>query len=203
MQPTLTKFYELLDDEQKARFNALAEDQRKMASHRDASVAQGSLVQGCGAAQPAATAWPAGEIEARLHPNETQRGALQVLQDTSAEAAETLKAACQASEAMTPPARLVAIGKRLDTMLQATKQVRAALEDFYATLSDEQKAQFEAIGPRRSAYRAQICASSARLLPEYHHRRISRDEDAEAGPPSPDRLVCHAERSGCGFRAIF
>ena len=52
---------------------------------------------------------------------------------------------------MTPPARLAAIGKRLDTMLQAVKQVRAALEDFYATLSDEQKAQFEAIGPRRSA----------------------------------------------------
>jgi hypothetical protein len=28
--------------------------------------------------------------------------------------------------------------------------VRAALEDFYATLNDEQKAQFEAIGPRRT-----------------------------------------------------
>jgi hypothetical protein len=36
-------------------------------------------------------------------------------------------------------------------MLQAVKQVRTALDDFYATLSDEQKAQFEAIGPQRSA----------------------------------------------------
>ena len=35
--------------------------------------------------------------------------------------------------------------------LKAVKLVRAKLEDFYATLSDEQKAQFEAIGPRRSA----------------------------------------------------
>jgi hypothetical protein len=35
-------------------------------------------------------------------------------------------------------------------MLEAVKSVRAALEDFYATLTDEQKAQFEAIGPRRS-----------------------------------------------------
>jgi LTXXQ motif family protein len=52
---------------------------------------------------------------------------------------------------MTPPTRLAAIGDRLNTMLQAVKQVRAALEDFYATLSDEQKAQFEAIGPRRTA----------------------------------------------------
>jgi hypothetical protein len=36
-------------------------------------------------------------------------------------------------------------------MLQAVKLVRSSLDDFYATLSDEQKAQFEAIGPRRAA----------------------------------------------------
>jgi hypothetical protein len=36
-------------------------------------------------------------------------------------------------------------------MLQAVKPVRAALEGFYATLSDEQKAQFEAIGRQRTA----------------------------------------------------
>ena len=36
-------------------------------------------------------------------------------------------------------------------MLQTVKNVRAALDDFYGKLSDEQKAQFEAIGPRRSA----------------------------------------------------
>ena len=86
-----------------------------------------------------------------MHPNDTQRAALQVLQEAGAEAAEKLKAACQADEAMTPPARLAAIDKRLDTMLKVVKLVRAALEDFYATLSDEQKAQFEAIGPRRTA----------------------------------------------------
>jgi len=62
-----------------------------------------------------------------------------------------LKASCQPSEAITPPARLEAVGKRLDSMLQAVKSVRAALDDFYGQLSEEQKAQFEAIGPRRSA----------------------------------------------------
>jgi hypothetical protein len=35
-------------------------------------------------------------------------------------------------------------------MLRAVKTVRAALDDFYGKLSDEQKAQFEAIGPGRS-----------------------------------------------------
>ena len=154
VRPPLEKFYGMLDDEQKARFNALAQDQRSISvanNARSQSVqvpAQGTA-QGCGVTQSAALAWPASEIETRLRPNETQRSALQVLQDTSAEAAETLKAACQPGEVMTPPARFAAIAKRLDTMLQAVKQVRAALEDFYATLDDEQKAQFEAIGPRR------------------------------------------------------
>jgi LTXXQ motif family protein len=148
VRPPLDKFYGLLDDEQKARLNALAEDQRKSSA---ASNAKGPIAQNCSAAQPAAQDWPTSEIEARLHPNDTQRGALQTLQDASAQAAEMLKAACQADEAMTPPARLVAVNRRLDTMLKAVKLVRAALEDFYATLSDEQKAQFEAIGPRRTA----------------------------------------------------
>jgi hypothetical protein len=148
VKPPMETFYALLNDEQKARLNALAQDQRKASAANDAS---GAIAQNCGAAQPAARDWPTSEIETRLHLNDTQRGALQVLQDTSTEAAQTLKAACQANDAVTPPVRLAAVAKRLDTMLQVVKQVRAALEDFYATLSDEQKAQFEAIGPGRSA----------------------------------------------------
>jgi hypothetical protein len=52
---------------------------------------------------------------------------------------------------VTPPARLAAARKRLETMLDAVKSVRAALDDLYAKLTDEQKAQFEAIGPQRAA----------------------------------------------------
>jgi LTXXQ motif family protein len=145
VRPPLDKFYGLLDDEQKARLNALAEDQRK------ASASKASLVQNCGARQPAALQWPGNEIEARLHPNDTQRAALEVLQDTGAQAADMLKSACQPDDALTPPARLAAVARQLDIMLQAVKLVRPALEDFYATLSDEQKAQFEAIGPGRTS----------------------------------------------------
>jgi hypothetical protein len=61
-----------------------------------------------------------------------------------------LKTSCPTAEPITPPARLEAIANRLDTMLQAVKLVRAALGDFYGKLTDEQKAQFEAIGPQRS-----------------------------------------------------
>jgi hypothetical protein len=143
VRPALDKLYGLLDDEQKARFNALAEDQRKQA-------ANGKDTPGC-AAPPGALQWPSVEIEQKLHPDDTQLEALKVLQDASTRAADMLKAACRTEDVATPPARLAAAGSRLDVMLQAVKSVRAALEAFYATLTDEQKAQFEQIGFRRTA----------------------------------------------------
>jgi hypothetical protein len=49
------------------------------------------------------------------------------------------------------PARLTAMSMRLDTMLQSVKSVRGALDDFYNSLSDEQKAQFDLIGRQQTA----------------------------------------------------
>jgi hypothetical protein len=144
MRPPLERLYGLLDDEQKARFNALAAEERK----KTPPDAAGS---GCGAASAATVAWPAEEIETRLHPDDTQRAALKTLQDAAARASDALKTVCQPADALTPAARLDAAAKRLETMLQAIKSMRAALDDFYATLSDEQKAQFEAIGSRRTS----------------------------------------------------
>jgi LTXXQ motif family protein len=146
VQPPLAKAYGLLDDEQKTRLNALAEDQRKQSASR------ASLAQNCSAAQPAAFQWPGTELEARLHLNVPQRAALQGLQEAAVKSADMLKVTCQPDDdVVTPLARLAALAKRLDSMLQAVKLVRPALDDFYSTLSDEQKAQFEAIGPKRTA----------------------------------------------------
>lgn len=150
VQPPLDKFYGLLNDEQKARLNAIAEDQERKAERRRNR--SRSFVRACDDAQSARLSWPADEVEGRLHPNDAQRGKLAALQDASAKAADTLSTSCRPEEAATPPARLAAAGKRLDVMLQAVKQVRTALDGFYATLNDEQKAQFEAIGPRRTSF---------------------------------------------------
>jgi LTXXQ motif family protein len=139
----LDKLYALLDDEQKARFNALAEDQRKASAPREAPSPT------CGVEKVVALDWPADEIEKRLHPTDSQRTALDALRDASAKAADLLKVACEGVDAATPPARLAATARRLDVMLQAIRSVRKALDDFYATLSDEQKAQFEGIGRQR------------------------------------------------------
>jgi hypothetical protein len=148
VHPALEKFYGLLNDEQKARLNGVVEDQRRISATKRV---KGSFAESCGAAQSSAMQWPTGEIEARLHLTDTQRASLETLQDAGSQAADMLKGSCPADDALTPPARLAVVGKRLDTMLQAVKLVSAALDDFYVTLSDEQKAQFEAIGPRRTS----------------------------------------------------
>jgi len=163
VEPPLQKFYDLLNDEQKAKLNALGQDQR-------AAKTASSPAQNCGA-QTGVTQWPAAEIEAKLHPTEAQRASLAALQDASAKAADMLKTSCQAGDAITPPARLEAVGKRLDTMLQAVKTVHTALDDFYGKLSDEQKAQFEAIGPRRTALSDQPASDQAVTTHQAHVRR--------------------------------
>jgi hypothetical protein len=170
VQPPLQKFYDLLNDEQRARLNALGQDQRRAETARSKNR---SLAQSCGAAQPGLTDWPSAEIEARLHPTEAQRSSLAALQQASARAADMLKNSCQPTEAITPPARLEAIGNRLDSMLQAVKIVHAALDEFYGELTDEQKAQFEAIGPGRAAISNQSTAADS-SQPAVAHRHIRR-----------------------------
>jgi hypothetical protein len=63
-----------------------------------------------------------------------------------ADAADSMSKACPVGLPATPPARLDAISSRLNAMLQSVSRVRGALDDFYNSLSDEQKAQFNRIG---------------------------------------------------------
>jgi hypothetical protein len=162
LQPPLGKLYDQLNDTQKARLNALADVRRKTSDPRSGKASAkcpdiGQLdmrqlgMSQAGMGQAAALQWPGGEIEERLHPTESQRATLGVLRDASAAAAETLIEACEEDDALTPPARLAAVARRLDAWLEAITPVGEALEDLYATLSEEQKAQFEAIGPKRTA----------------------------------------------------
>ena len=160
VQPPLENLYGLLSDEQKARLTALRNEQRQ-------AKPTGSLAQSCGSAQSNAKGWPAGEIERAVGVTEAQRASLAELQGASAKAVEMLKS-CPPDNPVTPPARLKAIGDRLETMLQAVKTVHAALDTFYAGLTDEQKARFEALGPQRTA---QAEASADQDQPRVRHTR--------------------------------
>jgi hypothetical protein len=176
VQPPLEKFYGLLSDEQKARLTALGQDQRKdQRQSQTTEKTAGSLAQSCSAAQPGVMEWPTADIDAAVRPTEAQHASLAALQNATTQAADLLKASCLSDHPLTPPARLAAVGKRLAVMLQAVKMVSAALNDFYATLSDEQKAKFEAIGPQRTAQ-----LESLEVTPTNHRRR---------GPPSPEQII--------------
>ncbi|PPQ17047.1 hypothetical protein CV770_23120 [Bradyrhizobium sp. AC87j1] len=166
----LSKFTGLLDDGQKAKLEALSKDrraalaamQRKDTSKDTSKDAQAS--NACDAnsdprydeklqrqyEQLVQQQWPAGDIATTLRLDETARARFEVLQDTTLRTMQTLSA-CPAEAAATPQARLSAAKARLRTMLQAVNGVIDALDDFEADLSDEQKAGFEAIGPKRGA----------------------------------------------------
>ncbi len=100
--------------------------------------------QGAGLAE-----WRKERIERLLKPTENQRKALDDLQAASAKAAETVTAACPREFPASAQARLELMEKRMEAMLTAIKTVRPAFDAFYATLTDEQKAQFNKAGPRR------------------------------------------------------
>jgi hypothetical protein len=161
VQPALEKFYGLLSDDQKAQLTALGEDQRQ-----SKTAATGGTT--CGAAPAGVGDWPTADIEQTVRPTDAQRPSLVALQAATAKAAGMLNASCPTSNPLTPTARLAAAGQRLDTILQAVKTVRVALNDFYGQLNDEQKARFDAIGPDRTSQADQPKAPQA----EYRRRNI-------------------------------
>jgi hypothetical protein len=130
IQPPLDKLFGLLDDEQRAKVTALSDS--------------GPAAQPC--EMVSALSWPADQIERAVHPDDAQRQRLVALNDAQDKAADMLKASCPSVEPLTAPARLAALRQRLETSLQAVKIVRTALDAFYATLSEDQKAAFDAIG---------------------------------------------------------
>jgi hypothetical protein len=136
IRPPLDNFYKMLSDEQKARFTAVGREGRERGAR--------PLMQACGP-NAALPRWPQAQIDTAVRPSEGQRVLLDKLKDASTKAADMLKAACPSETPATPPARLAAVAQRLDAMLAAVQQVHAALSDFYGSLTDEQKAQFNGI----------------------------------------------------------
>ena len=90
---------------------------------------------------------PLERISEVVQPTDAQRPALDELRAASAKAIDMLKAGCPKDLPTTPPGRLAAMESRLQVMLAAVQIVRPALERFYQSLSDEQKARFNAIAP--------------------------------------------------------
>ncbi len=141
VRPVLEKFFDSLNDEQKARFNALSPD------NPDQQQAQRDLTQVCGARASGIAGLPLERIERAVRPDDAQRSALNDLQNATAEASNLLSSDCPTYRALTPVGRLQAMEQRLDAMLRAVQTVQPALEKFYASLGDEQKERFNRLSP--------------------------------------------------------
>jgi hypothetical protein len=145
VRPALEKFYNWLSDEQQARFNALGPNigERSQQQPQQDANAQSDT---CGDPKSSLTNLPIERIETVIRPAGTQKEALDRLSEATAKAVQGLQAACPDDVPLTPVGRLEAMEKRLEAMLQAAKLVQPALDEFYATLSSEQKARFNTLG---------------------------------------------------------
>jgi hypothetical protein len=138
-----------LNDEQKARFDALNPDEQRSRQARSNEQRQRDVTQVCSGQAAGAGDLPTTRIEQALHPTDAQRAALEELKDASLKAADILKANCPQDQTLTAPGRVEAMEQRLQAMLQALNTVQPALEKFYSSLSDEQRARFNQLGTRQ------------------------------------------------------
>jgi len=148
VRPPLERFYQLLSDEQKARFNAVLPGGKSVAEED-----QRALTKFCRERVPAVTDLPFDRIAQATQPTPAQRSALDELKDVSSNAVEILKANCPSYAAVTPTGRIEAMEKRLEATHGAALVVQPALTKFYDGLSDEQKARFNSlrVGPARTS----------------------------------------------------
>jgi len=140
----LQNFYDSLSDEQRQRFDALGRS-------GTAGATGGDLAQLCGKQAGGVTDLPIQRIEQVVQPTAQEQDAFNALKEASVKAAERLQASCPAQMPTTPLARLDAVETRLKAMLTAMHTVRPKLQQFYASLGDEQKARFDTMGPPPTA----------------------------------------------------
>jgi hypothetical protein len=135
----LGDFYGSLTDEQKAAFNALGQ---KTTTANAAGPA--NLAQLCGPnnAVPVIALAP---IEAAVQPDAKQQTLLTALGDAAGKADDAILASCPKQALLTPTGRLDAVKTRLQAMLDGVNAVKPPLQDFYASLTDAQKAKFDAL----------------------------------------------------------
>ena len=143
VQGPLRTFYDQLSEEQKQALERIGSDSGAASASTDASA-------GAGCAAPVAN-WPQAQIERVVQPTKAQRAPLEQLRQTALGLAQFVASTCPASAPRTAPARLEAIKERLGALRYAASNVSSAYEQFYASLSDAQKARLQSVSRERRA----------------------------------------------------
>ncbi len=124
IRPVVEKFYQSLNDEQKARFNALSPD------NLDQQQARRNLTQVCGE-RASGSSLPLERIERAVQPDGGQRSALKELQDATAQAVNLLSSDCPTYRALTPGRPPAGDGgaARCDATRRANPAARARISE--------------------------------------------------------------------------
>ena len=142
----LDNFYNSLSEEQRQRFTALG-TASEARTNRRRPASGNDLAALCSRRTESFTQLPVERIEQAVNPTQEQRDVFAKLKIASTEAANQLQASCPTQTPQSPMDRFDALGKRLGAMAEAIKTVRPALASFYSSLTDEQKARFNTLGP--------------------------------------------------------
>jgi hypothetical protein len=146
VKPALQAFYKSLKDDQKARFNELGTQLGQPKQQRTAGNDNQAAAANCSSEKAGISSLAINRVEDTVRPTEAQGAALDKLDDAMQKAVESLRAACPSTIPQTPVGRLDVMQKRLEAMIDAGNTVRPALEEFYNSLGDEQKAKFNRLG---------------------------------------------------------
>ena len=107
----------------------------------------------------------------------------------NAKAIDILKTGCPTDLSSTPTGRLAAMESRLQVMLQAVQTVRPPLDRFYQSLTDEQKARFDAVSPRNESTTGVDRRSLTKFCDEQTPglTNLPIDRIAQAVQPTPEQ----------------
>ncbi len=146
MRGPLQAFYDSLSDQQRQRFENMSSSGKRRAAPG------GDIAALCSRQSGDATNLPIQRIEQVVQPNDQrQHDAFAALKQASRDTANQLQASCPSQVPQTPVARLEAVQTRLQAMAGAMNTIRPKLQDFYASLSDDQKARFNTMAPPQNA----------------------------------------------------
>ena len=131
----------------------------------ETAISKSGTVEACGGLAPGVTDLPMRRIEQSIHPTGSQVAGLERLKAASSEANDILKTSCPSEIPLTPLGRLDAVEKRLAAMIRAVQVVRGPLYEFYKSLTDEQRRNFDAMETAKlqSGAKASVRTSSHRL----------------------------------------
>jgi hypothetical protein len=92
---------------------------------------------------------PKKRLEQLVQPNAQQQSALDDLAKAAQKAADQMRSSCRTAVPKSPAARLATLEAQVSASADAIRAIRPNLKDFYASLSDEQRARFNMMSQGR------------------------------------------------------